>query len=211
MFIKLENDSQYINELKYFNTENYVVLRTRDLKKILNEACRTILVYLEEFREVGGGWALQETIHLNVNISKYNPLRGNSYIPLPLNINRKNAVLNIIQNDRLCFVWSVLASMVKSYSANVCDYPQNYHEILNLKSIQLPMALKDVSKFENQNPNLKTYTYALGNIVSLILSNLGHVFRFRIVSRTADDAKAKRVYIFNGCELLPPSLPNSLT
>ena len=44
--------------------------------------------------------------------------------------------------------------MVKSYSVNVCDYPQNYHEILNLKNIQFPMALKGISKFENQNPNV---------------------------------------------------------
>ena len=55
--------------------------------------------------------------------------------------------------------------------------------------------------------NLKIYT-TLGYIVSLILLNLGHVFRFRIVSlmcefgrrrftevdsNTADDAKAKHV------------------
>ena len=33
----------------------------------------------------------------------------------------------------------------------------------------------------------------LGYIVSLILLNLGHVFRFRIVSRMCDNAKAKHV------------------
>ena len=43
--------------------------------------------------------------------------------------------------------------------------------------------------------NLKMYT-TLDSIVSLILLNLGHVFRFRIVSdmtHTVDDAKAKHM------------------
>ena len=41
---------------------------------------------------------------------------------------------------------------------------------------------------------MKIYT-TLGYIVSLILLNLGHVFRFRI-THTADDAKAKHVFQF---------------
>ena len=41
---------------------------------------------------------------------------------------------------------------------------------------------------------MKIYT-TLGYIVSLILLNLGHVFRFRI-AHTADDAKAKHVSQF---------------
>ncbi|VVC46467.1 Hypothetical protein CINCED_3A007881 [Cinara cedri] len=48
---------------------------------------------------------------MNINMCKYNPLRGASYIKLPKIISVKKAITNIKNKDNKCFLWSILAAL----------------------------------------------------------------------------------------------------
>ena len=55
----------------------------------------------------GSGWTVDQILHHYINITKYVPLRGNSYIPLPAELqNSKKGLINLTNEDHKCFLWS---------------------------------------------------------------------------------------------------------
>lgn len=149
---------------KYFNTTNFIVNVSSNIVDVYGEFIAQIRLHMEEFQLRDSGWALREIIHLMININKYTPLRGASYIDLPPFIARRKAIVNIRNTDKLCFIWSVLAGLFRIFSVSVNDFPQNYHEILNLRNIQFPIKFNDIAKFEKQNPNISINVFGIQNL-----------------------------------------------
>ena len=56
----------------------------------------------------GSGWYFNEIIRLEIHIVEYKPMKGGSFIPLPEFIQKKNAIINIKNENDKCFLWSVL-------------------------------------------------------------------------------------------------------
>ena len=94
-------------------------------------------------------------ISLEIHIVDYKPVRGSSFIPLPEFIKRKNAINNIKNEDDKCFLWSVLRYLhpKQCHEERVADL-RDYENDLNFKGINFPVKVKDIQKFENQNPDL---------------------------------------------------------
>lgn len=90
---------------------------------------------------------------LEVNISKYNPLRASSYIPLPKALQYKKAVVNVQNEDEFCFAWALVSAVVEPQGPphRMQSYP-NFRGIFNFEGIDFPVKLHDISKFEAQNP-----------------------------------------------------------
>ena len=77
------------------------------------------------------------------------------FIPLPVFIKRKKAIINIKNEDDKCFLWSVLRYLHPKqwHEERVADL-REYENDLNFKGINFPVKVKDITKFENQNPDL---------------------------------------------------------
>lgn len=146
---------------KYFNTKNYPINIGTDVKEIFTEMCECILTEMENFETSGSGWTFKEILHLNVNLNKFSPMGGGSYIDLPIELKKISSkpILNIKCNDRKCFVWCILSKLTNIVSERVNDYPQNYHDFLNLHNITLPVSIKDLSRFERQNPTISVNVF----------------------------------------------------
>ena len=83
-------------------------------------------------------------------------MNSSSYIPLPEIIRKKKAIVNIQNRDQKCFLWSALRYLHECQNPNpqkINDIKQ-YENELNSKGMDFPVKLKDISKFENQNPSL---------------------------------------------------------
>ena len=82
-------------------------------------------------------------------------MKGNSFIPLPDFIMRKKAILNMENNDQKCFLWSILRYIhsVRKNGTRINDL-RKYENDLNFKGIEFPVIIKDIQKFENQNPDI---------------------------------------------------------
>ena len=74
-------------------------------------------------------------------------MKASSYLPLPKELKAKHVCLNIQNDDKKCFLWSILASL----------HPEYEHE-LNMSRIQYPADIKDIGKFEHQN-NISVNVY----------------------------------------------------
>ena len=56
----------------------------------------------------GSGWMVGEVLSIELKETKFNPIIGRSYVPLPADVVAKRAVLNIQNTDDKCFMWCVL-------------------------------------------------------------------------------------------------------
>ena len=104
------------------------------------------------FSTVGSGFVVQKIDHLDININKFKPIRGSSYIATPSALSGNNFLLNMRNNDSKSFAYSVLAAL---YPENKNRERQNKYKSnlqkLSFDNIEFPMSLTDVPKFEKQN------------------------------------------------------------
>ena len=88
-------------------------------------------------------------------------MRASSYLPLPNELNAEWGCLNIQNNDKKCFLWSILATLHplqhRNHPDRVMKYKQ-YDRELNMSRIQYPVDIKDISKFEHQS-NISVNVY----------------------------------------------------
>ena len=88
-----------------------------------------------------------------INVYKYLPLKGGSYIEMPDNFkNSKKGLLNIINKDEKCFMWCHIAYLypATSHKNRVSKYKHNENKV-NYDGISFPVTLNQIPKIENQN------------------------------------------------------------
>ena len=87
-----------------------------------------------------------------MDVAKYKPLKGSSYIDLPQQLKLKKAIVNVQNKDQQCFKWSVLAALfpVDKDSQRVSKYTQ-HEDKLDWTGLTFPVSLQDIPKFERRN------------------------------------------------------------
>ena len=103
----------------------------------------------------GSGWRLHSIIKLELHTTRYNPLRGETWIPLPKELANK-AIINPKNKDNKCFLWCVPRALnPKDNLSEIIDKKLKEKEnTLNMEGIEYPVRLNDIDKFEKQNPNI---------------------------------------------------------
>ena len=139
----------------YFNTETYVSLESTEVKVILSQMIKEILEKISIYQRSGSGSYFKEVSTFEIHTVDYKPIKGSSYIPLPDFIMKKKSIINIQNKDNKCFLWSILRYLhpIQKIETRLTDI-RKYENDWNFKGIDFPVKLKDISKFENQNPNL---------------------------------------------------------
>ena len=60
------------------------------------EMIQEIIEAMENYNKRGSNWVFKRVIRLDVNFVRWNPLRGSAWIPLPVKLANKKAVINMI-------------------------------------------------------------------------------------------------------------------
>ena len=158
MMEKMEGDyklSFNIQDKAYFHSITYINFNSTDVKELLSKIIREIIEKIITFQQNGSGWYFKEVVQLEIHTPEFNPMKGSSYIPLPDWIMRKKAIVSIRNKDDKCFLWSVLRYL-HPREKNDCRLSdlEKYEFSRNTKGSTFPMKLKDITKFENLNPDL---------------------------------------------------------
>lgn len=139
-------------EIKAFNTKNKVVNTSTDVNELYTRFKEEMLSQASDFQTRDSGWTLEKVIFLHVNINKFTPLAGSSYIKLPKQLAAKHAVLNMHNNDQFCFAHCIMASLFRANGNphETSSYP-HFTSVLRFEGIEFPMKLTDIHKFEEMN------------------------------------------------------------
>ena len=149
-YVKPEDDSE--TQTYWVSSPQVEVLirdRLAESYKIMTEKFQHSA---DEARLRGSGWAEGRVEQMHLEVSKYNPILGKSFIPLPPEVANKKAVLNVKNYDDKCFMWTILAKLFpqRDHGERVSLY-RDHTTKLNFTGIDFPVSLDSIDKFEAQN------------------------------------------------------------
>ena len=139
-----------------FNSKPEVNLEGTDVHDLYNTMADRVLEAMATFQRDGSNWTFKSIICLEIHTVVYEPLKGNSYIPLPPKLAQKKAIINMKNEDDKCFTWSVLRALnPREEHAERIDKDLNKKEdSLNMTGIVYPVQLNAIDTFERQNPTI---------------------------------------------------------
>ena len=159
-FYKINEEDQRNNEIElYMNLKINNNLTESDID---NTDIRSQLEYQIQIQETKeSGWIFDKINSMNLSFYKTTELNATSYVKNPL---RSNAILNIQNIDKYCFIYSILASLhpcENDHPNRVSNYVQYFNE-LNFQNSHFTYGFKcsDVHKFNEIN-NLSVNIYEL--------------------------------------------------
>ena len=156
-FKKSNPDNDLIDEKSgYFHSKNMeIITEATDFSELYDTMTNHLLELVEDFQNQGSGWQFDRVEYFDIYIDPYEPISGSSYIPLPLILELKKAIINVKnENDHECFKWAITsAAFPKQKNPQRLDKQMRENsENFNWKGIEFPVKLKDIAKFEKQNP-----------------------------------------------------------
>ena len=73
----------------FFKSNAREIINENDIETVINDAGNELVNLISEWISEGSGWVIKSVDKHEIDISKYKPLRGSSYIPLPEKIKTK--------------------------------------------------------------------------------------------------------------------------
>ena len=89
------------------------------------------------------------------------PLRGSGWIALPPALQKKKALINMKNEDDMCFKWCLAraANPVEIHPERITAKLREQAEKLNWEGCKFPMAVDKIKLFENRNPNISVNVF----------------------------------------------------
>ena len=158
-FDKQNEDGQLLDETELFINLNIIHNLTQtDIDNF--DIITPLEQQIQQPEMKDSGWRFDK-INSTVYFYKTNEMNGSNYIKIPL---RSNAILNVENKDKNCFLWSILAYLHpcnNNHPNRVSKYKQYFNEI-NIQGFDFARGFKcsDVHKFNEIN-NLSVSIYEL--------------------------------------------------
>ena len=118
--IERDGGTQYMEH--YFRENEPHVFNRNDEDQIKTEFDRfveRIKGEIESWSERGSAWVLEKTNIAYVNVATYKPLRVGTYLPLPVNLAKKKAIINVKNRDNECLKWALRAALFPPKDGNL--------------------------------------------------------------------------------------------
>ena len=113
--------------------------------------------------ELALGWTVQSVDNHYINIVKYEPMKGSSYIKLPTELrNSAKGLINMKNEDNECFRWCHIRHLnpQDKYPQRIKKVDKQLIENLDYSGIEFPVTTKQYNKIEKQNEiNINIFGY----------------------------------------------------
>ena len=104
-FVKRKDDNN-IYKPAYFNSRAQIVINPYNFLSSLQLSQQQLLNGIGVWLSEGSGWSISSIDEHSINIVRYEPMQGNSYISLPVKLqNSAKGLINLQNKDDECFRW----------------------------------------------------------------------------------------------------------
>ena len=147
----------------YFNSNAFTILNSDEIIEALDKAAEEINNKIAVWLSEGSGWLIVEILSHFVNIVKYLPLRGNSYLLLPKELRHHNkGLINLKNKHDKCFLWCHVRHLnpQKKDPQRIKIEDKEFAKKLDYSGIIFPVTRNQINRIEKQNKiNINLFGY----------------------------------------------------
>ena len=146
-----------IKKFAFHSVGQKIITEETDPHEIFKEMMDEIEEEVQKVEHAeGSGWVFVEVENLTLHTDIWDPLKASSYIDLPKELKNKNAIINMKNEDNKCFLWSILRALnpKDNHPERIDKDLKSKEHTLNMEGINYPVELKDIKRFEKQNPDI---------------------------------------------------------
>ena len=160
----------------YFNSKTKTLINAIEINEVLQSSREELVKAIAQWISEDSGWTIQSVDAHYINLTQYRPLKGSSYIELPISLrNPAKGLINLKNKDEACFGWCHVRHLnpreknpqriKKSDNRFIKD------KIVNYDGIEFPVTIKQYNKIENQNNiNINVFGYEEEQIYPIYIS-----------------------------------------
>ena len=147
-------EDEGIMKTAYFNIKAKTIINKSEINEVLQTSRQELMKAIGQWISEGSGWAILSVDGQYVNLTKYEPLKGSSYVKLPTELkNPKKRFINLKNEDNECFRWCHIRYLnpQEKDPQRIKKADRRYIKNLNYEGIDFPLSKKDYDKVEKQN------------------------------------------------------------
>ena len=151
-----------IEKVAYFNGKVQTVTNEIEIAESLRITQEQIVNKIQQWISEGSGWTIQSVDTHFINVVKYRPLNGSSYIPLPDELQKAKGLINMKNEDNECFRWCHIRHLnpQDKNPQRIKKTDKQYVEKLDYTGIEFPVTAKQYKRIEKQNSiNVNVFGY----------------------------------------------------
>ena len=162
-FEKETGHEERVIKTAYFNSKPQTITNDTQIELALSLSKQQILNKIAVWISEGSGWTVQSVDNHYLNVVKYEPMKGSSYIKLPTELrNSAKGLINMKNEDNECFRWCHIRFLnpQDKYPQRIKKVDKQYIENLDYLGIEFPVTTKQYNKIEKQNEiNINVFGY----------------------------------------------------
>ena len=164
-YCKIDDESKIVEA--FHKSQPFIFVNDFQVQDQIRKMLEQILTESAHFMREASGHVYHCVVGATVQIAQHQPLVGKHFVDLPQHLLKKNAIVNVKNNDNRCFGYAVLSALHPSQSDNPNRPKQyeKYFEMHNMHSIEYPVS-------ENQIPTLEDILHVKINLFTF--SHEGH-------------------------------------
>ena len=152
-----------VEKSAYFNSASQTIINQMEINEALQMSKQNLLNQISRWISEGSGWTIKSVDSHYLNIAKYEPMKGSSYIRLPSELrNSAKGLINIKNEDNECFRWCHIRHLnpQDKNPQRIKKTDKQYVGKLDYSNIKLPVGVKHYNKIEKQNSiNINVFGY----------------------------------------------------
>ena len=152
-----------VEKSAYFNSTSQTIINEMEINEALQMSKQNILNKIAQWISEGSGWTVQSVDSHYLNIVKYEPMKGSSYIQLSNELrNPKKGLINMKNEDNECFRWCHIRHLNQQdkYPQRIKKSDKEYVNKLDYSGVEFPIAVKHYNRIEKQNSvNINVFGY----------------------------------------------------
>ena len=161
-FTKMSN-GEIVYKTAYFNSPAQTIINNTEIDKAHEVSKQGILNKIAVWISEGSGWTVESVENHYLNVVKYEPMKGSSYIKLPTELrNSSQSLINIKNSDNECFRWCHIRHLnpQDKNPQRIKKSDKAFIENLNYSGIEFPVTTKQYNKIEKHNEiNINVFGY----------------------------------------------------